>query len=128
MLEHIRDYRAAVAEMYRVLKPGGLLLLGTHGTWAIHGAPHDYWRWTPYGLQESFSRYGVCRVVQVGGPIMNYFLFRNLYLRGWQERHPRFRVLLSPLVAWNNWLGSWDLDRVAPPAMLPCLYFVVARK
>lgn len=128
VLEHVRDYRAAVAEMHRVVKPDGVVILGTHGTWEIHGAPHDYWRWTPFGLRETFAAFADIRIVQAGGPAMNDHLFRNLYLRRWQEKHPRWRGLLSPLIAWHNLLGARDGDRTEPPATLAAFYYVVARK
>ncbi|MBP7828558.1 MAG: class I SAM-dependent methyltransferase [Kiritimatiellae bacterium] len=128
MLEHVRDYRAAVAEMFRVVKPEGLVLLGTHGVWELHGEPHDYWRWTPHGLRETFRAFAETRVVQLGGPWMNYFLLRNLYLRRWQERHPRLRALVSPFMVWNNLLGRSDAERREPPAALAVFYYVLAKK
>lgn len=128
VLEHIRDYRAALSEMYRVLKPGGRILLGTHGTWKIHGEPHDYWRWTPHGFREIFHSFSEVEVLQVGGPSMNYHLIRNLYLRTWQEKHPKLRALLTPLIIYNNLLGACDGDATEPRATLATFYYIVAKK
>src|SRR5258706_10080849 len=45
MLEHAADWRTAVDQMKRVLRPGGLLILTTRGPgFPYHGFPHDYWR------------------------------------------------------------------------------------
>jgi SAM-dependent methyltransferase len=51
VLEHVDDYRAGLAELTRILKPGGVLLLGLPFRQAIHLAPHDYWRFTEYGIK-----------------------------------------------------------------------------
>lgn len=44
-LEHTEDWRAAMVNMWGVLKPGGLLLLTmANPKKGRHGYPHDYWR------------------------------------------------------------------------------------
>jgi SAM-dependent methyltransferase len=50
VLEHVRDLDTYFAEIARVLKPGGSLLLSTHGTWLYHPHPEDHRRWTRMGL------------------------------------------------------------------------------
>ena len=52
VLEHVEDPAAYLQECYRVLRPGGHLLLTTHGIFEDHAVPHDYWRWTAGGLQR----------------------------------------------------------------------------
>lgn len=41
-----------------VLKPGGSLILSTHGIWRYPPDPGDYWRWTIDGLRLEISRAG----------------------------------------------------------------------
>lgn len=52
VLEHVVDFQAALREMTRVLKPGGVMLLGVPFRQAIHNAPIDYWRFTEGGLRH----------------------------------------------------------------------------
>ncbi len=40
-----------LSECFRVLRPGGQLLLSTHGVFPYHPDPVDLWRWTCEGLR-----------------------------------------------------------------------------
>lgn len=58
VLEHVPDPTHYVAECFRVLKPGGRLLLTTHGLFEDHGCPYDFHRWTADGLRLLLERAG----------------------------------------------------------------------
>ena len=49
-IEHLREPLAALREMARTLAPGKLLLIAAPHEWEVHQAPHDYFRYTRYGL------------------------------------------------------------------------------
>jgi len=49
-IEHLREPARALAEIGRSLAPGGLLLIAAPHEWEVHQAPHDYFRYTRYGL------------------------------------------------------------------------------
>ena len=68
-LEHVREPRRVVEEMARVVKPGGRILLVVPQEWEIHQAPHDYYRYTRYGLRYLVESAGleVERIEPVGG-------------------------------------------------------------
>jgi SAM-dependent methyltransferase len=53
VLEHVDDPALYLSEAYRVLRPGGRMLLSTHGIFVYHPDPDDYWRWTRAGLQRA---------------------------------------------------------------------------
>lgn len=50
VLEHVDDTQSALKEITRILKPGGILLLGLPFRQPLHKAPHDYWRFTEEGI------------------------------------------------------------------------------
>lgn len=56
MLEHCHNWRRAILEMIRVLRPGGLLLLTTRSPgFELHEYPADYWRFTPADMEAIFQ-------------------------------------------------------------------------
>lgn len=56
VLEHVPSPAAYLAEAWRVLKPGGTLILSTHGVWVYHPSPLDLWRWTADGLRATVEQ------------------------------------------------------------------------
>jgi hypothetical protein len=51
-LEHVFRVNDAFDEMFRILRPGGLLIAATTMRFPIHHYPDDYWRMTPQCLQR----------------------------------------------------------------------------
>lgn len=51
VLEHTLNPFAAVAEIFRVLRPGGLLFASTPYNFRIHGPLPDCWRFTEHGIR-----------------------------------------------------------------------------
>jgi SAM-dependent methyltransferase len=58
VLEHVGSPSVYLKECFRVLKPGGWLILSTHGLFEDHACPYDYWRWTTYGLRKLMEEVG----------------------------------------------------------------------
>jgi len=58
VLEHVPEPAHYIEECFRVLKPGGQLLLTTHGLFEDHGCPYDFQRWTADGLRLLVERAG----------------------------------------------------------------------
>lgn len=56
VLEHVAIPDRHLAECLRLLRPGGRLLLSTHGTYEDHGCPADYHRWTADGLRHALTQ------------------------------------------------------------------------
>jgi len=64
VLEHVPEPGRLMAEAARVLKPRGILLLTTPQTWGLHLEPHDFYRYTKYGLRYLAEKSGL-EVIEV---------------------------------------------------------------
>jgi len=52
VLEHVKNPQALTKEMYRILKPGGLIYITTVFVASFHSSPNDYYRWSKQGIRE----------------------------------------------------------------------------
>lgn len=66
VLEHVDDCHAAVRECYRILRPGGVFLVGVPFAQRIHCAPGDFWRFTVYGLRYLLRAFVLEAVEAIG--------------------------------------------------------------
>lgn len=59
VLEHAREPAEVLAEIYRVLQPGGYLFVDVPFLHEIHHAPYDYFRYTPFSLTRLTQAVGL---------------------------------------------------------------------
>ncbi len=80
-LEHVTDPARVLCELGRTLVSGGRILLVAPMEWEEHQQPHDYFRFTRYGLNLLLTQAGFCEIsIQpVGG------FFRLLSRRLWNS-------------------------------------------
>lgn len=56
VLEHVANAGRAFAELSRVLKPGGYMIISTPFLYPLHEAPYDFYRYTIYGLRHQIEK------------------------------------------------------------------------
>ena len=59
VLEHVRGPERVLAEIGRVLEPGGTLVLWMPFIYPIHDAPYDFQRYTEHGLEAYLADHGL---------------------------------------------------------------------
>ncbi|MGB9743310.1 MAG: class I SAM-dependent methyltransferase [Minisyncoccales bacterium] len=127
VLEHVKDYQEAINEMFRILKPNGIVFLATHGVWEIHGSPYDYWRFTNYGLKETFKQFREVKIINNGGAILCFFQICNIYFLK-LINIPIIGLIIRGIILVNNLLG-WYLDKLLGKYDFFVInYLVVAKK
>jgi len=58
VLEHLEEPQAALRETFRLLAPGGKLILTTPFMWPLHEEPRDFFRYSPHGLRYLLEQAG----------------------------------------------------------------------
>lgn len=111
VLEHLPEPEQALKELYRVARPGCRLILTAPLGFGEHQAPHDYFRFTRYGLTHLLIKSGW--TVEELKPRGGYFRYMAvmlmwMYIYLFPESRP----------TWLKWL-------FAPVQCLAALFFIV---
>lgn len=134
VLEHLCEPQNMLSEAYRILKPGGVIVLVCPFQWLVHEPPHDYFRYTPFGLKYMFEKAGFSNIEvtpQSGFFTMcvlklNYFSLR--LVRGPHAIEWLMRMLLSPMWYLGQALAPY-LDKLDTNwCSEASAYWTVARK
>ncbi|MFZ2087570.1 MAG: methyltransferase domain-containing protein [Desulfobaccales bacterium] len=124
VLEHVDRPEEVIGELGRVLKPGGTGLISVPFFYNLHMEPHDYFRFTPYGIRGMLERNGLLVQDLRGQGGIGTLLVQMLHnwvfsgLNRFARRHRilgMLLVLVSPfffLMSVLGNLGALALDRL----------------
>ncbi|MGH2662613.1 MAG: class I SAM-dependent methyltransferase [Actinomycetota bacterium] len=131
VLEHVPDPSKAIAEMARVLRPSGVLVLSAPHLSRLHEEPFDYYRFTRHALVSLLEHHGFeeLEIVPAGSlfSFLGHQLSSILVSSSWRV------PILRQVVFWLNALlvtfPCNALDSVLPGRRrLPLNYVVIARR
>lgn len=136
LLEHVTDPDRVVAEIARVLRPGGVAIVTVPFMFPIHEGT-DYYRYTAPGMAAILNRHNL--EVLESAPLtgsgltlamlfnMWWFEIGFLWTRWLYPVGVVARPLLLPLVAVMNLLG-WIAERALPSSHMSFNHVTVARR
>jgi SAM-dependent methyltransferase len=80
VIEHVPDPFSMIRECFRILKPGGILILTGPFYGPLHEEPYDFFRFTKYGLEHLMQMAGFAHYIirPDGGDWGQIFLSINL--------------------------------------------------
>lgn len=136
VLEHIPEPQRAIDEMFRVLAPGGKLVLTTRFLFPIHDAPHDYFRFTKYGLRHLLRRFDALDVREETTAIGTLaVLVQRLGMQadtlGWGPTRAVWLVIAQAMRPWSGVISReyGDSRRLTPErGIMTSGYHVACRK
>ena len=79
VMEYVPDPSAVIAEIYRVLKPGGTLLLSVPAMFPAD-SEQDLWRFTPGSVRLLLSRFREMEIQPEGSSIHGFFRTNALWI------------------------------------------------
>ena len=133
VLEHVADLASYCAEIRRLLRDDGTLLLSTHGNWLYHPHPEDHRRWTRTGLALDLANNGLVveECLAIAGPLATTTLIRMTGFAFILRKLPLIGGLLAGCLAALMNIRAWLEDQVTPAQMRmdnASVYLVRARK
>ena len=106
VLEHVEDARFVLAEIARVVRPGGQVLVSVPFVFHYHEDPRDVRRYTPAGLRAALQDAGFD--VELAGGLGNKLTALFLLI---ESVHPITKLLVRvALLPIGNLCASWRPD------------------
>lgn len=132
VLEHHPNPQKLIGEMFRVVKNKGYILLTVPFLGGIHEEPHDYQRFTKYGLTELFKSHK-CEILEIkeeGALFSTIAMLLNEYLNNFAAKNKLF-YCISVLIYLPFILFSYLsllLDRIFKSDNIFFNYLILVKK
>ena len=83
VLEHCPYPSKTLAEISRVVKPGGKVIFSVPFLWYLHESPYDFYRYTPYAIKMLFNDAGfsMASLETYGGTHLSFLHFYFIWLK-----------------------------------------------
>ena len=130
VLEHVGDPLHYLSEASRVLRNGGALILTCPASYMLHEEPHDYFRFTRFGLDSLLARSGleVVRIDTAGGAwrLIGQILINHIVF-GRRHRVPVLTGVVHRIAVPASNILFALLDRINCNAKDPVNYMLIAK-
>jgi SAM-dependent methyltransferase len=136
-LEHVAEHQLMLNEAFRLLKPGGHLILSAPMYWHLHEEPYDFFRFTRYGFEHIFQKAGfkVEEMISNGGSwsVMGQVIIHAMTVPNKHKKSPwyvRFWKKMFVTLRFHritNWIFAW-LDKKDFNPVNTMNYVVVGKK
>lgn len=108
VMEHLAEPELFLLECYRILKRGGMVFITVPFMWQVHEAPHDYYRYTRYGLEHLLKKTGFSEI-----EIKENTGFWQMWILKFNYHTTRFARGPLKLV----WIPIWWLGQTIAPIL-----------
>ena len=135
VLEHVYEHDEMIKEIWRVLKPGGHIILTVPFAWELHEEPYDFFRYTKHALKILFEKHGleIDYIRPNGGKwaavyqLRNNMLFSSFAKKTFASRLKKFFYVKMKMISLRNLFAIW-LDKKFRDEVFTLNYIVVAHK
>lgn len=119
-LEHVEFIERAMKEVYRILKPNGVIVITSVMNFIIHKYPCDYWRFTPQSFKSLLKPFTYSFVESIGEKNFPHTVV-GVGCKGEINREA-IKDFEEKAFAWKKKYDRWTFNKVAklfvPPLFL----------
>lgn len=135
VLEHVFEHDKMMQEVFRVLKPGGTVILTVPFAWELHEEPYDFFRYTKHALKQLFESTGfeINYIKPNGGKwaaiyqLRNNILYSSFKKKTFYNKLKKILFIELRLTQLRNRWAIW-FDKKFRDEVFTLNYIVVAHK
>ena len=115
VLEHVFEPQILFSEIRRVLKHGGIFLISVPFVWDEHEQPHDYARYSSFGLRYMLNKHGFeilehrksINDIRVIFQLLNGYIYKKLFSSNKYLNLFLTIIIISPLNLLGEFLATF---------------------